>query len=280
VTAQWIRVGSDEGPVVVHTQVDDVPRPDDELADIGRGLAERFPEVYAVDFDRTGRTAMCVHAVVDHRGNGCVVETSLRSTSDGPLHVSNWVSPTGSYLRDLAAARTLMSGGNHPYEEAPDAGVAVAEAHLSIQATELAIRRRGPVAQIATDDGAIPLVLRASALPVWLFARLVGGMRPAPGDRRVHIGPWADVAISGTGWTLDWAHGYDTTLEPSDEDWSTAVVTQRGRIEMLDRGAHGLWRVTDVPDDLREPGDTGEEVAVCPTTAAALWAELTLLAAD
>ena len=59
-------------------------------------------------------------------------------------------------------------------------------------------------------------------------------------------------------------------------------MTRQGRLEVLDAGEHGLWRVlTDLPEAIADdlPGDE-EPVALVRAAAADIWQELTLLVAD
>ena len=184
--------------------------------------------------------------------------------------------------------------------------------------------RRGPYAWAVLPGLPDPTPVPASVLPAWLLAGFGAGPRPVPAtrplvvttrpalDRLIRLdhadpdavrraldapglddGTAASLAglVNGlTGhWWLDWTCGLDSTVEPVDDEWTSTVPVASGRLEILDAGAAGLWRVvTDLPDILAAELGTGgvggtaggEPVALARTTTADLWLDLTRLVAD
>lgn len=281
------------------------------LDDITAGLRQHFPHVVPVDVTRDGRRLS--HAAVAPDGAGIAVETLLGRSGE----VSCWVAPMTHYRGDLPAAlraAVLGSPDVHSALSTVDTDVvAVAEGFLATDASSVEFQRRGPLAYLA--GAGEPVALPASTLPLWLLTEVGAGPRPAPRNGRLIVTtvdaldallarPDADVAtvrrclrapaealsdedatdlaalVTGplTRWRLDWAHGQDLSQEPSDPQWSTAELRDTGRLDVLDGGPAGLWRIlTDLPPDLV---DEQPAVALVRCTTAAIWHELAALAAD
>lgn len=266
------------------------------LADVAAGLTGRFTDVLPIDATVDRAVAHLLHAATGPDGEGVAIETRL--AADGTAHC--WVSPTARYAADADTARRVMVG--RPVTDADahtPTGVRVTEAYLSAPHADLVVTRRGPQAWIGPDVG-----LPASTLPAALWVGLGLGPRPAPAVRHLVVTSRADadrmlaaaptdadavraalaapdlpgdvaVALAAAGadrvahWRLTWASG------PADDERLAAA----GRLEVLDGGAGGLWRVTD---DL--PADVADElgpdaVALAPLAAADVWLELTRLVA-
>ncbi len=290
------------------------------LDDATAGLTGWFPSVLPIDATvdppetLRGATRL-LHAAIDRNGGGMAIETLM--SRDG--EVTCWVSPATRYAAELPAARRAMAG--RPPLKAPEdpeqPGVPVAEARLTVAGDEIwTVQRRGPLAQ-AVREAAEPERLLASALPVWLSSVTGMGPRPAPDghgllitsrsalERLLDLTAPGDAAVRAAldapglsdeetarlrtlvhhltcRWTLEWTSGQDDAQEPADDGWSTARVTREGRLEVLDAGEHGLWRVlSDLPEAIADdlPGDE-EPVALVRAAASDIWQELTVMVAD
>ena len=293
--------------------------------------------------------ARFVHAGIDRDGLGIVVETLLRRDGEMSCWVAPTTRyPVELGVARRAMARRPVppvSAG-----PAPDSGVPVAEGRLTVRRTAepsvWTMRRRGPVAEVDGPSGD-RVRLPASAWPLWTWRTTGAGPQPTPAGRRMlitsrsaldrllRLGSPDEAAVRealdapdlpaveaadlcalvrelGVHWSLDWLSGLDGTLKAADEDWSTARVLRRGRMEVIDAGVRGgLWRIlSDLPVDLTdEPyqiwtddpaaggnvplgasgprsearrGERGPDVAVAlvRATPADIWHELTVTVAS
>jgi hypothetical protein len=142
-----------------------------------------------------------------------------------------------------------------------------------------------------------PVWARASALPGLFFASRALGPRPRSEPLVVLIGrPSLTDVVTGSGsssgraaidlaalargltawWSLEWIRGVVPECLAIDEAWHCATSATAGRLEILDAGDAGLWRiVTDVPEPLRADWKGDEEpVALRRTNATEVFAEL------
>ncbi len=268
---------------------------------------------------RRGATRL-LHAAIDRHGGGMAIETLLRRDGEVTCWVSPATRYTTELAaaRRAMAGRPPLNAKDEPEPAGvpvAEARLTVARATDGRRPRVWTIQRRGPVAHAVLDD-AEPVRLAASALPVWFSLVTDMGPRPAPRGRGLLITSrdtlerlldltspdedavrttLEDPGLSGDEaaglaalvrglacrWSLEWSCGQDDAQEPADDGWSTASVTHQGRLEVLDAGEHGLWRVlTDLPaaiaDDLP---DDEEPVALVRSATSDVWQELALLVA-
>src|SRR6185312_15179196 len=127
------------------------------------------------------------------------------------------------------------------------------------------VERYGPHARAYLPDA---VALPAAAVPGWLFALAGLGPRPRPTSPGLLLSTVDEPRIR-----LDWAAGV-ITAPGTDVD-----LTGTGRIDLIDRGAAGLWLASPLPVELREDGLPADAEALRPTTPAEIWHDLVMLLA-
>jgi hypothetical protein len=220
--------------------------------------------------------------------------------------VSRYLVEREAARRAMAGRRPWPAGTASTSDGLPVAAASIT-VHRGRYPGQGQIERRGPIVQAALPGLDTPVRLPASLLPGWLFALTACGPRPAPRgkrlvltsrpalDRLLGLAAAADpsavrraldapdlaeedasaLAHLARGlcrhWSRAWAVGHDRAPEPADEQWSTADLAATGRLEVLDAGPAGLWRVLDdLPQPLTDDGDE-EMVALVPATGAEVW---------
>lgn len=218
--------------------------------DVSAGLADHFADVLLVDAGRDAGAIELLHAAA----GGIVIRTRLDRTGAARC----WLWPTASFV-----------------DSTP---VRIAEARLTTGGAEFSIRRRGPLAQVAQVGTAE--ALDARDLPAWLFR--AGGLGPRPsGATGLDILPRAE--LPPVTWSLAWCTGTDDRQEPSNEDWSTAVMTGSGSLDLIDTGTQLRRVLPELPDalatDARDALPGTGPAALVPISAGEVFALLTTLTA-
>jgi hypothetical protein len=276
----------------------------DWAAGLRAGFAENLG--YTITIDTTASTPQgsihSLHTFTDRLGRGHVVDTLARPVADGSDVICHII-PMSRYARDLRSSSSAQLEGEEVRMEAH------ITMHHKAGQSHGTFLRRADLVRIELPNATDPTWTLTSALPGLLFAGCGLGPRPPAkplvvlADRpsltdllaqldsqEVHsepntLGQAADeltrLARSLTAWwSLEWVRGMVPETLAVDEAWQSATSATVGRLEVLDAGEAGLWRVvTRVPEPLRIDWESDEEpVALCRTNATEVFDALVRLA--
>jgi hypothetical protein len=291
-------------PVVLRRTIATRIRPamrHDWAAGLCAGLAETAGHTITIDTTAAEPqgSVHTLHTFTDRFGHGHMAATLARPVATGS-DITCRITPMSRYAHELGFASPAY----------PEGDEVIVEAHITVHRGVTrghgTILRRGDLGRIELPGVTNPTWARASALPGLLFTGCELGPRPrsgplvvlvdepsltdlltqsnSPQARDAHSQAAGELTRLARGlrawWLLEWVRGVVPKTLAVDEAWHSAASATGSRLEVLDAGDAGLWRImARVPEPLLADWEGDEEpVALCRTNATEVFTALVRLA--
>lgn len=273
----------------------------DWAAGLCAGLAETAGNTIIIDTTaaESQGSVHTLHTFTDRLGHGHMAAILARPVATGS-DITCRITPMSRYAHELGIASPAYLEGE---EVRVEAHITV---HRGVTRGHGTILRRGDLCRIELPGATNPTWARASALPGLLFTGCELGPRPRSeplvvlvdessltdlltqsNNSQAHdshsqaVGELTKLARGlRAWWSLEWVRGVVPETLAVDEAWHPAASATAGRLEVLDAGDAGLWRIMAcVPEPLRPDWEGDEEpVALCRTNAIEVFDTLVRLA--